>query len=37
MVNVEPAGLRVGMRVGPVFFDYPDHDVTLLRYEPAGG
>ena len=39
MVNVdidaEPAQLRVGMRVRPVFFDYPEHDVTLLRYEPA--
>jgi hypothetical protein len=19
-----------------VFFDYPEHDVTMLRYEPAG-
>ncbi len=39
MVNVDidadPAELRVGMRVRPVFFDYPEHDVTLLRYEPA--
>jgi len=39
MVNVDidadPAKLRVGMRVRPVFFDYPEHDVTLLRYEPA--
>jgi hypothetical protein len=39
MVNVDidadPAQLRVGMRVRPVFFDYPEHDVTLLRYEPA--
>ena len=25
---------RVGMRVQPVFCDYPDHDVTMLRYEP---
>jgi hypothetical protein len=22
------------MRVRPVFFDYPEHDVTMLRYEP---
>jgi uncharacterized OB-fold protein len=35
MVNVEPAELSVGMRVRPVYFDYPDHDVTMLRYEPA--
>ncbi|OBF91802.1 acyl dehydratase [Mycobacterium sp. 852002-51163_SCH5372311] len=35
MVNVEPADLRVGMRVRPVFVDYPEHDVTMLRYEPA--
>lgn len=27
--------LRVGMRVQPVFCDYPEHDVTLLRYQPA--
>lgn len=35
MVNVDPADIQVGMRVKPVFFDYPDDDVTLLRYEPA--
>jgi uncharacterized protein len=35
MVNVDPADLRVGMRVRPVFCDYPEHDVTMLRYEPA--
>lgn len=35
MVNVDPADLTVGMRVKPVFVDYPDDDVTLLRYEPA--
>ncbi|ETB47117.1 acyl dehydratase, partial [Mycobacterium avium 10-5560] len=35
MVNVDPAKLRVGMRVQPVFCDYPEHDVTLLRYQPA--
>jgi hypothetical protein len=23
------------MRVRPVFFDYPEHDVTMLRYQPA--
>jgi uncharacterized protein len=35
MVNVDPSELRVGMRVKPVFCDYPDNDITLLRYEPA--
>jgi uncharacterized OB-fold protein len=34
MMNVDPADLRVGMRVRPVFCDYPEHGVTLLRYEP---
>jgi len=31
----KPRDLAVGMRVRPVFCDYPDHDVTMLRYEPA--
>jgi uncharacterized OB-fold protein len=35
IVNADPAGLRVGMRVKPVFCDYPDVGVTMLRYEPA--
>jgi uncharacterized protein len=35
LVNVAPEDITVGMRVKPVFFDYPDDDVTLLRYEPA--
>ena len=35
MVNVDPADLTIGMRVRPVFFDYPDDDVTMVRYEPA--
>lgn len=35
LVNVAPEDITVGMRVRPVFFDYPDDDVTLLRYEPA--
>ena len=35
LVNVEPGDITVGMRVKPVFTDYPDHDITLLRYEPA--
>jgi uncharacterized protein len=35
MVNVDPADLRIGMQVSPLFFDYPEHDVTMRRYEPA--
>jgi len=35
MVNVDPEDLFVGMRVKPVFCDYPDDGITLLRYEPA--
>jgi uncharacterized protein len=35
MVNVDPGDLFVGMRVSPVFCDYPDDAITLLRYEPA--
>jgi uncharacterized OB-fold protein len=37
LVNVAPEDIRIGMRVRPVFFDYPadypDHGVTMLRYE----
>ena len=32
LVDVEPAELRVGMPVAPVFADCPDAGVTLLRY-----
>jgi uncharacterized OB-fold protein len=35
LVNVDPAVLAVGMRVNPVFVDYPEHGVTMLRYEPT--
>ena len=35
VVNVDPAQLRVGMRIRPVFVDFPEEGVTLLRYEPA--
>lgn len=35
IVNADPAALVLGMRLRPVFFDYPAHDVTMLRYEPA--
>jgi uncharacterized protein len=35
MVDVDPGDLRVGMPVKAVFCDYPDSDVTLLRFAPA--
>lgn len=35
LVNAVPEELSVGMRVRPVFTDYPDDGVTMLRYEPA--
>jgi uncharacterized protein len=34
LVHVEPEHLTIGMRVRPVFVDHPDHDVTMLYYEP---
>ncbi|MDQ1737307.1 MAG: uncharacterized protein QOH56_3558 [Pseudonocardiales bacterium] len=33
IVNAQPGELKVGMRVQPVFCDYPDDGITLLRYE----
>lgn len=35
LVNGEESDLKIGMRLKPVFQDIPDHDVTMLRYEPA--
>jgi hypothetical protein len=35
LVNVEPEGIKVGMRVKPVFDQVPGADITMLRYEPA--
>jgi uncharacterized OB-fold protein len=35
MIVDDPSALSVGMRVKPVFVDYPDDEVTMLRYEPA--
>lgn len=35
IVNAAPEELTVGMRVKPVFTDYPEHGITMLRYEPA--
>ncbi|MFT4084779.1 MAG: OB-fold domain-containing protein [Nocardioides sp.] len=37
LVDVDPADLRIGMRVSPVFCDDPESGMTLLRYGPAGG
>lgn len=34
LVNVEHADISIGMRVKPVFCDYPESDITMLRYEP---
>jgi uncharacterized OB-fold protein len=34
LVDVDPADVRTGMRVGPVFCDIPETGVTLLRYRP---
>lgn len=34
LVEVDPADIRVGMRVAPVFCDVPGTDITLLRYRP---
>src|ERR1700751_4918935 len=34
LVDVDPADVRVGMRVRPVFCNIPDTGVTLLRYLP---
>ena len=35
LVNVEPAAVRIGMRVRPFFADSGDGGATLLMYEPA--
>ena len=35
IVNADPTELEIGMRLNPVFYDYPDAGVTMLRYEPA--
>ena len=35
IVNAEPDEISVGMRLRPVFVDYPADGVTMLRYEPA--
>lgn len=35
LVDVDPARLKVGMPVSPVFTDIPEQGVTLLRYTAA--
>jgi uncharacterized OB-fold protein len=35
LVDVEPGDIRIGMRVRPVFCDFPERDITLLRYTRA--
>jgi uncharacterized protein len=35
LVDVEPADIRIGMPVTPVFYDLPDTGITLLKYRPA--
>jgi hypothetical protein len=35
LVDVAPDALRVGMRVKAVFRDYPEQDITLLKFAPA--
>lgn len=35
IADATPAELEVGMRVEPVFCDYPEQDITMLRYRPA--
>lgn len=34
LVNVDPEDLQIGMELSPVFTDYPEGGVTMLRYEP---
>lgn len=34
MVVDDPEVLEVGMRVRPVFCDYPEDEITMLRFEP---
>ena len=35
LVDVDPADVRIGMRVRPVFCDVADTGITLLKYRPA--
>lgn len=35
LVNVAPESIRIGMPVKPAFFDVPESEITLLRFQPA--
>jgi uncharacterized OB-fold protein len=35
LVETDPDGIRIGMRVQPVFYDLPEAGITLLKYRPA--
>jgi uncharacterized OB-fold protein len=35
LVDVDPADVRIGMRVRPVFCEVADTGITLLKYRPA--
>ena len=35
LVDVDPGGIRIGMRVQPVFYDLPEPGMTLLKYRPG--
>ena len=34
LVEIDPDGIRIGMRVRPVFYDLQEAGITLLRYRP---
>lgn len=34
LLNVAHEDVQIGMRVKPVFCDYPEAGITMLRYEP---
>lgn len=35
LVEIDPDGIRIGMRVEPVFYGLPEAGITLLKYRPA--
>ena len=35
LVETDPDGIQIGMRVHPVFYDLPEAGITLLKYRPA--
>ena len=37
LVDIDPADVRIGMRVDPVFYDVPGRGITLLRYRAGAG